>query len=866
MMKLRRNLVLAFVLSVALPVTVVQTLTFVEARKQTRDSFIASITGEIKQINNSFSLFFKQIEDDVRYLSQLEIVQQAALTLPVVIDNPQPSVQRAEEFTGVNKDLHALFKRFGTTHDDLAYIYLGSELHGYLQWPAGPMPAHYNPIPRPWYQRGFQADTKVVRSEAYYWAPDDASIVSTVRRIDAANGQRLGVLGMDVSLKGLTSLVQDIEYGESGFLILVEPNLNTLVDAGDPGNNFQPFTEIRNGSLASLAGRPDGSYEIQSDGKMYLATIFTSPELEWRFIGMIENSEVEQASNQLMRVTASIVLISLAIFVSAAVMFSTSISKAINRRHRMLIEARKEAEQASEAKSNFLSTVSHEIRTPLNGILGMAQLVAESKLDKEQKEQISTILTSGNTLLSIINDVLDMSKIEADALELEETTFSLKNVLSGTMTPFAMMAQEKGISLTSDPLPANLDFLIGDPVRLRQILWNLVSNAIKFTEKGGITVSIGRHKYIDADKHGNQSIMLELTVDDTGVGISGERLESIFEPFAQEDNSITRKFGGTGLGLAIVKRIVDLMGGTIGAESREGQGTCFRVSIPFLLAQEADIVSLQARKEAIETAVEKNLSILVAEDNPVNAAIARAFLEKFGCSVEIAENGRIAVESSLAFKPDLIFMDVHMPEMDGIAATRAIRSNKNTNHIPIVGLTADVFKEHHKDFISNGMNDVITKPFSEKQLKSAIVRFTGEGADDIPSEAGATLAEGSAGTTNSPIGDEEQLAQIQETLGHETLQTLMEMAPANIDKLYGDVKTHLDKGDLIETARSLHAIKGSVASLCAVHLTEKAKQLELAARAGEDIVPLLPEFEGLIEETKAWWQLQLNKSKESAAT
>lgn len=863
MNSLRKKLILAFVLSVVLPVTIVEFLTFSEARSLARDSFINSISGEVRQIDNAFVFFFKQIEDDVRYLSELDLVQSSAATLPVYLDVAAPDTGAPVRQSGKNASIYRLFREFGNAHTDLSYIYMGSRDAGYLQWPSGPLSAFYDPRQRPWYQTGLAGGGAPVRTNAYYWSPDDATIVSTVKPIISTSGETLGVLGMDVSLKGLTSLVQNIEYGNSGYLMLVEDSLNILVDTKTPANSFKSLRQVNGGSLAGLAGRPDGSADITIDGVDYLATIFTSPNLGWRFIGLIKTAEVEAASNSLRSISLTIVLISLVVFISLAVVFSASISTSIDNKHNMLIEARTKAEQASKAKSNFLSTISHEIRTPLNGILGMAQLVSDTKLNFEQKKQVNTILSSGKTLLSIINDVLDMSKIEADALELEETSFSLKKLVSGALVPFTMAAKDKGIRLIVDPLPHGLDVLVGDPVRLRQILWNLVSNAIKFTERGHVKICFShRHHFDSASRHKHQ-IMLDLTVIDSGVGISSDRLDSIFEPFVQEDSSITRKYGGSGLGLAIVKRIVDLMGGSITADSQVQRGTCFSVSLPFRGAEESEITALLERRDSPEFIIQKGLRVLVAEDNPVNAAIAKSFLEKFGCNVEFAVNGVEAVSVFETYQPDLVLMDVHMPEMDGIEATQKIRALEGIHKTPIVGLTADVFTEHHKEFIKAGMDGVLTKPFTDEQLRQAVVQYTVRGPvlaiEDVLAPSASSQQAKKEKYEDMPIGNKEQFALMKERLGAETAHSLIEIAPTNTSNLLKKLTAGVVAEDVLKTAENLHALKGSVASLCAVRLLQMTKDMEANSSDFDYMRRALPAYAILIEETNQWWARELTE-------
>ncbi|NQV99488.1 MAG: PAS domain S-box protein [Rhodospirillales bacterium] len=378
--------------------------------------------------------------------------------------------------------------------------------------------------------------------------------------------------------------------------------------------------------------------------------------------------------------------------------------------------AKQNAEAASHAKSNFLSTMSHEIRTPLNGVLGIAQLLADTHLDEDQRKKVNIILSSGQTLLAIINDVLDMSKIEAGGIELENHAFSLDSLVSGIASPFQTLAENKGLKLEVNNQIASGLVIEGDSVRLRQIIWNLLSNAIKFTNTGTITLTLEDLTDQSDNDLPPDGQLIHFSVKDSGLGIAPDRIDAIFDAFAQEDNSITRKYGGTGLGLTIVKQLTELMGGRIAVSSELNVGTVFDVYIPFGSASSAEVANISLRDDDSANHNPEPLNVLIAEDNEVNAIIAKAFLEKFGHQVKHVVNGKLAVEAAKDGWADFILMDIHMPEMDGVDATKAIRETEFGKTVPIVGLTAEAFAERHALFMEAGMNGVLTKPFTEQQL------------------------------------------------------------------------------------------------------------------------------------------------------
>jgi signal transduction histidine kinase/CheY-like chemotaxis protein len=375
------------------------------------------------------------------------------------------------------------------------------------------------------------------------------------------------------------------------------------------------------------------------------------------------------------------------------------------------------AEAANRAKSVFLATMSHEIRTPLNGVLGMAQAMAAGKLSEVQRDRLSVIHRSGESLLAILNDLLDLSKIEAGKLELEDIEFDLGEVARGAYSAFTALANKKGLSFALD-IGSAAGCYQGDPTRLRQILYNLISNSLKFTEQGEIRVRAAR-----------EGDILAIAVRDTGVGISPENLSRLFGKFDQLDSSTTRRFGGTGLGLSICRELAHLMGGDITVESEAGLGSTFTVRVPLPRIGDARAPVALTPPSPAESSMSDTVRVLAAEDNAVNQLVLKTLLHQLGVDPTVVDNGQAAVEAWEGAHWDVILMDIQMPVMDGLTAAAAIRAREHETgrpRTPIVALTANAMSHQVEQYLAAGMDSHVAKPIEAAALFAALSAATAE--------------------------------------------------------------------------------------------------------------------------------------------
>jgi signal transduction histidine kinase/HPt (histidine-containing phosphotransfer) domain-containing protein/ActR/RegA family two-component response regulator len=499
-----------------------------------------------------------------------------------------------------------------------------------------------------------------------------------------------------------------------------------------------------------------------------------------------------------------------------------------------LLVARDAAEASRRAKAQFLANMSHEIRTPMNAVIGLTNLLQQTPTTTEQSEYLTAIGSSSQNLLVILNDILDSSKMEAGKLTLEQVAFRLPEAVRGLSTLFRYAADSKGLPLRVDVADTVPEAVVGDPVRLQQVLVNLVSNALKFTHQGEVTVRVGLAPEPAAELG---HVALRFEVQDTGIGIPSNKLAAIFEDFSQANASTTREFGGTGLGLSIARNLVQLHGGQLGVSSQEGVGSQFYFDLTYPVA-EASQACLNAVAGPLP-AFEPALRVLVAEDNQLNQLVARKTLENWNVYVIIAENGRVAVEHVLAATEpfDAVFMDIQMPELDGYAAARTLRQHyPDASQLPIIGLTASALPEDHSLALAAGMNDILAKPFEPAALYARLAHFTGRLAATASGPAAPLLP--SAPPTLHPSWQQlEELSGGNESFISQIVNTFLTEAPA-LEQVLAAAYPH----DLPAVAATAHKLKGQVAYFGVPGLHAQLDELERSAR-----LPACPYCEPLLK-------------------
>jgi signal transduction histidine kinase/DNA-binding response OmpR family regulator len=501
------------------------------------------------------------------------------------------------------------------------------------------------------------------------------------------------------------------------------------------------------------------------------------------------------------------------------------------RNETALAEARDTAEAASRARSEFLAMMSHEIRTPMNAVLGLTGSLLESQLTEDQRRSAEAIQEASDGLLAILNDILDLSKLDTGKLEFESVPFSVETVIDNTKSIVAQRAAEKALRLDVEIDPAIPKALMGDPNRVRQIVLNLASNAVKFTPSGAVTISA------QCVEQNEASATLRIAVSDTGIGIAADRVGRLFTDFVQADPSIHRQYGGTGLGLAICKRLVDQMKGTISVESAPGQGSTFAFRISLPLGAEADLGQRGEADEVLDfgdmlTRLGRPLRVLIAEDNATNQLVVTRMLREYDIELRIASNGIEALAAATQSPFDIIFMDMRMPEMDGLDATRAIRARGGAlATVPIIALTANAFADDMKACRDAGMSDFVAKPIRKRLLVETLAKIVlgaapdvlvaGASADSLPRVAAAL----------GPLIDRTIVAELITDLGADgtaaALRTFLDETRGRLVLL----EQLAASGDRAALEMEAHTLKGAAGALGFAHVAELARKLEFDARA-----------------------------------